>query len=174
MEYRERTYRHEVNAAGLIFFQVAVRETDLFVAADADLSALCRETVVKYRRQLENYIRRRPDFLHSLSPLAADPLAPPIVQTMLAVAEQCGVGPMAAVAGTMAEYVARDLRSFTRNIIVENGGDIYLDSLEERRVAVFAGESPLSGKTALRIRPEAMPMGVCTSSATVGLSLIHI
>ncbi|MBP8981216.1 MAG: UPF0280 family protein [Syntrophobacterales bacterium] len=171
MEYRERTYRHEVNAAGLIFFQVAVRETDLFVAADADLSALCRETVVKYRRQLENYIRRRPDFLHSLSPLAADPLAPPIVQTMLAVAEQCGVGPMAAVAGTMAEYVARDLRSFTRNIIVENGGDIYLDSLEERRVAVFAGESPLSGKTALRIRPEAMPMGVCTSSATVGPSL---
>jgi len=171
MEYRERTYRHEVNAAGLIVFQVAVRETDLFVAADADLSALCRETVVKYRRQLENYIRRRPDFLHSLSPLAADPLAPAIVQTMLAVAEKCGVGPMAAVAGTMAEYVGRDLRSYTRNIIVENGGDIYLDSLEERRVAVFAGESPLSGKTALRIRPEAMPMGVCTSSATVGPSL---
>jgi len=59
----------------------------------------------------------------------------------------------------------------TKNIIIENGGDIFMHTTSERRVAIFAGRSPLSEKVTLEIAPEDMPLGICTSSATVGPSL---
>ncbi len=170
-EYRERTYRRTINARGLVTFQVAVRETDLFIAADDDLRIPAREAVIRQRRHIEKYIEQKPQFLHALTPLPEDPLAPPIVQMMLTAGKLSGVGPMAAVAGAVAQHVARDLRDLTNNIIVENGGDIFMKTERERRVAIFAGESPLQGKVALRIKPADMPLGICTSSATVGPSL---
>jgi len=90
---------------------------------------------------------------------------------MLAAANIAGVGPMAAVAGAVAEYVGRELLADTKNIIIENGGDIFMHTTSERRVAIFAGRSPLSEKVTLEIAPEDMPLGICTSSATVGPSL---
>jgi ApbE superfamily uncharacterized protein (UPF0280 family) len=82
-----------------------------------------------------------------------------------------GVGPMAAVAGAMAEFVSRDLLPFTDEIIVENGGDLYLVTAKERTVGIYAGSSPLSLKVGIRIAPEDSPLGICTSSGTVGPSL---
>ncbi|MDI9571436.1 MAG: UPF0280 family protein [Pseudomonadota bacterium] len=171
MEYRERTYRQSVTASGLVTFQVALRETDLLVAADVDLTEQTRLSVLKHRAHLESYIERYPAFLHSLAPLPNDPLAPPIVRTMLAAAKAAGVGPMAAVAGALSDYVGRDLSGWTKNLIVENGGDIFLHTTASRRVAVFAGPSPWTGRLTLEIAPEDMPLGICTSSATVGPSL---
>ena len=78
---------------------------------------------------------------------------------------------MASVAGTNAQYVGTDLLKESASIIVENGGDIFLKTENEASVGVFAGKSPLTYKVALRIRPEDMPLGVCTSSGTVGHSL---
>ena len=171
MEYSERTYRQAVTASGLFTFQVAVRETDLFIAADTDLTEQAWTSILKHRSHLESYIKKYPVFRHSLTPLPNDVLAPPIVRTMLAAANTAGVGPMAAVAGAVADYVGRDLLAQTKNIIVENGGDIFMHTAAGRRVAVFAGQSPLSGKLTLEISPEDMPLGICTSSATVGPSL---
>ncbi|HOF04045.1 MAG TPA: UPF0280 family protein [Syntrophales bacterium] len=171
MEYRERTYRNSVTAAGLITFQVSVRETDLFVAADRDLTDRTYKSVIKYRHQLESYIKTHEAFRHSLAPLPDDPLAPPLVRAMLRAAMTADVGPMASVAGAMAEFVGRELREDSANVIVENGGDIHLDASSARRVAIFAGTSPLSNRLVLEIPPEDMPLGVCTSSATVGPSL---
>jgi ApbE superfamily uncharacterized protein (UPF0280 family) len=78
---------------------------------------------------------------------------------------------MASVAGAISEYVANELLKMSQNVIVENGGDIYLKTKEEVRVAVFAGNSPLTYKIGLLLKPKQMPMGVCTSSGTVGHSL---
>jgi ApbE superfamily uncharacterized protein (UPF0280 family) len=78
---------------------------------------------------------------------------------------------MAAVAGAMAESVSKDLFKFSKEVIVENGGDIYLATSKERRVAIYAGESPLSLKIGILIKPEETPLGICTSSGTVGHSL---
>jgi hypothetical protein len=100
-----------------------------------------------------------------------DDLAPDIVRDMMKVSQVAGVGPMAAVAGALAEYVGQDLLKLTPNVIVENGGDIFLKSKDEISIGIFAGDSSLSDKLALKIRPEEMPMGICTSSATVGPSL---
>ncbi|MBM4348020.1 MAG: UPF0280 family protein [Deltaproteobacteria bacterium] len=81
------------------------------------------------------------------------------------------VGPMAAVAGAMAQSVSEDLLRFSDEIIIENGGDIYLATSKERIVGIYAGSSPLSMKVGIVIKPEDSPIGICTSSGTVGPSL---
>ena len=169
--YRERTYRRHLCPAGLATFQVAIRETDLYIAAKGDLTAQALQSIVLYRGHIENYIKIHPAFLTALMPLPEDVLAPPIIRDMLSVSRIAGVGPMAAVAGAIAEYVGRDLLRFTPEVIVENGGDIYLNCHSQLSVGVFAGSSPLSNKLSLKITPQQMPLGICTSSATVGPSV---
>jgi len=171
MEYRERTYRHKISKNDLLSFHISVRETDLFVSSDRDLTQAAIQSVYRYRGFIETYIASHPLFLTSLSPIQRDDLPPPIVRDMLESSRIAGVGPMAAVAGAIAQYVGYDLLENACNVIVENGGDIFLKSENEVRVGIFAGESPLSYKVALKIRPEEMPIGVCTSSGTVGHSL---
>jgi hypothetical protein len=78
---------------------------------------------------------------------------------------------MAAVAGVIAECVGRELLSFSPEVIVENGGDLFLKILKTRLVGVYAGRSSFTGRIALEIKPEETPLGVCTSSGTVGHSL---
>jgi len=171
MEYRERTYREQTSTAGLVSFSVRVAETDLLIRADSDLTKEARHAVYRYRRSLEQYIEYHPAFLKSLISLQKDDLAPSVVRDMLEAAERAGVGPMASVAGAIAERVGADLLTLSRNVIVENGGDIFLQVDREIRIGLFAGHSPLSGRISLIIRPEKTPLGVCTSSGTVGPSL---
>ncbi|MCX5857839.1 MAG: UPF0280 family protein [Deltaproteobacteria bacterium] len=171
MQYLERTYRHNILKNYLISYQVTVRETDLFISSDIDLKQTALHAVHRHRAHLEAYIAGHPEFLSSLTPLKMDDLAPEIVREMLKVAHSAGVGPMAAVAGAMAQFVGRDLLSHTPNVIVENGGDIFLKCEDNIKIGIFAGESPLSNRLAIRVGPEEMPIGICTSSATVGPSL---
>ncbi|MBP1708916.1 MAG: hypothetical protein H6Q40_705 [Deltaproteobacteria bacterium] len=169
--YEERTYRDRVRTADLINFEVMVRETDLLVRAKKDLTHETRESVLKYRHQLETYIAGRPEFQKSLIPMQDDAFAPEIAREMIRTSRVVGVGPMAAVAGAMAEFVARDLLPFSDEIIVENGGDLYLATAKERAVGIYAGSSPLSLKVGILVTPEDSPLGICTSSGTVGPSL---
>lgn len=80
---------------------------------------------------------------------------------------------MAAVAGAVAEEVGRAIARRSRDVIVENGGDIFIKSNSIRRIGIFAGRSVLSSHLALEIRPEQTPLGICTSSGTVGHSLSY-
>ena len=57
------------------------------------------------------------------------------------------------------------------NLIIENGGDIFLQSKKKLTVAIYAGESTLNYKVNIIVKPEETPLGICTSSATVGPSL---
>jgi len=170
-EYRERRYRHALRHERLVAFEVAVKETDLFILADSCLATLAERAIYEVRGPLEGYIARHPEFLLSLVPLPDDRLAPPIVREMLAAGRTCGVGPMAAVAGAIAEAIGRALLEESREVVVENGGDCYLRVDSPLQMGIFAGPSVLSEKLALRIRPEQTPLGVCTSSGTVGPSL---
>jgi len=169
--YEERTYRNLVRTDDLVNFEVIVKETDLLVRAERDLSKETRESVLKHRHQLETYIAARPEFATSLAPVDKDPYAPEMVREMIRVSALARVGPMAAVAGAMAEFVSKDLLKVSKQVIVENGGDIYLVTSRERRIGVYAGASPLSMKLAIIVLPEESPLGVCTSSGTVGPSL---
>ncbi len=165
-----RHYRERMAPAGLVSFVVRVGETDLWIAAERDLSREAEESVRRHRAHLEGIIAARPEFASSLSPVEVAPDAPAMVRRMAEAGARCGVGPMAAVAGAVAEAVARDLYPLSPEVLVENGGDIYLMGKEERTVAVWAGLSPFSGSVGVKVRP-GKGISVCTSSATVGPSL---
>ncbi|TET25518.1 MAG: UPF0280 family protein [Dehalococcoidia bacterium] len=171
--YQPRSYRHWIKSQDLVPFNVVVQETDLYIRASADLSREARQLVLKYRRLLEDYIEHHPAFLTSLEPLAVPEDAPPIVRDMAKAASQVGVGPMAAVAGAMAEFVGNELSALSPEIIIENGGDIFLKTRRKRMVSIYAGKSPLSGRIGLEISGKETPLGICTSSGTVGHSLSY-
>ncbi len=166
-----RTYRDFKSKGTWVAFAASSRETDLYIRAEQDLSREALEAILRARRAIEGYIGEHPGFGTSLEPLPFDPEAPPIVREMLLAAQSLSVGPMAAVAGAIAESVGTSLQAFSRNVIVENGGDVFLAAQRETTVGVFAGRSPLSMRLGLRIPPEETPCGLCTSSGQVGPSL---
>jgi len=170
-QYRERRYRQQIRHERLLAFEVVVKETDLWILAESDLTALAEEAIYRVRGPLEGYIARRPEFLHAMTPLPYDQLAPPVVKEMLLAAQNCGSGPMAAVAGAIAEQVGRALLEESSEVVVENGGDCFVKVSTPLQISIFAGQSRLSERLALQIRPEKTPLGVCTSSGTVGHSL---
>ncbi len=170
--YQKRTYRRLPEQGGLVSSLVQVKETDLHVQADRDVTQRATELVLECRLQIEDYIVQHPEFYSTLTPLPADNLAPPVVREMLWAAQIADVGPMAAVAGAIAEFVGTKLvHEGVKEIIVENGGDIFLTRQKECTIAIFAGQSVLSQKVGVRIPAKTMPCGICTSSGTVGHSL---
>ncbi|NLZ18122.1 MAG: UPF0280 family protein [Desulfobulbaceae bacterium] len=146
------------------------KETSLRVACDK--FDLVTATVVARRRELERYLARHPEFQRSLTPVDLLEDAPEVACRMAAAARLTGLGPMAAVAGCLAQYgVEAALNAGCREAIVENGGDIYLASDAEVVIGLFAGKSPLAATLAFRIQPKEMPLALCSSSSLMGHSL---
>ncbi len=166
----ERQYRCLVNPGTLVSFRLKEGESDILVSAGSDLRKKAMLLLAETRKVLHDFISERPAFADSLEPLDIS-TAPDLVLEMSAAAHICGVGPMASVAGAVAQALGRGLRPFSPELVIENGGDIYLCGEKERTVAVYAGDSGLSGKLGLRLSPGGGELGVCTSSASVGPSL---
>ena len=159
-------------------FTASFKETDLWVGVDpgsysAGMDDFATSLARRHRLDLEAYIARRPLFLSSLVPIAPDAEAPPLAAAMIAASAAAGVGPMAAVAGAFAAFVGQALAAefACREAVVENGGDLWLRFEEEIELSVFAGDSPLSERVGVSVPPSFSPLGVCTSSGTVGPSL---
>ncbi len=169
--HEPRFYRHWIKDSGLISFNVVVAQTDLYIRSQRNVKDKALDSVLKHRGSLETYIKSHPLFLTTLDTYQAESEAPAIVKEMARVSQLTGVGPMAAVAGAIAEAVGRDLLAFSSEIIVENGGDIFLKTSQKRLVGIYAGRSSLTKKIALEIVPEETPLGIGTSSGTVGHSL---
>lgn len=169
--YEERLYRERCKSRGLVSFTVRVKETDLWIAADSDLTSQAVEFIQRHRRGVENYISNHTGFLEALTPWPDDPLAPPLVRAMIAASQAVGSGPMAAVAGAIAQIVGQDLLDLSDRVVVENGGDLFLAADRDLTVAVDAGQSPLSGRLGVELAAADMPICLCTSSGTVGHSL---
>lgn len=146
------------------------KETNLRIACEA--FDLVTGAVVEARRQLERYIVRHPEFLTTLVPLALLEDAPEAARRMAAAAELTGLGPMAAVAGTLAQMGAEAaIAAGCREVIVENGGDIFIHADSEVTIGLFAGDNAIGNRLALRIAPGDLPLALCSSSAKMGHSL---
>ena len=176
MEFMERSYRQHHRQEDLVHFQLAVEETDLDIGVrkerfSPELVEWVAETIRACRKPIEDYIQRDQDFLGALKPYPILSDAPVIVQTMAEAGRLAGVGPMAAVAGAVAEWVGKSIAKRSRDVMVENGGDIFMRTSRIRKVGIFAGESPLSNRVAIEVRPNQTPLGICTSSGKVGHSL---
>ncbi len=172
--YRQRSYRRLADLESYSF-AVRVEESDLWISGlKSDIEPLAYDRLLHYRQSLSVFLQRHPEWRDSLVPVAAAeyPLAPPLVRRMMAASEVAGVGPMAAVAGALAEAVGQDLIALSPELVVENGGDIFLAGRSEYCLAIFAGISPLSGRIGIKVSaPGPFSCGVCTSSARVGHSL---
>lgn len=175
-QHVNRVYRRLYESHDLDYFNVKLKESDLTIGVDKtsysdSLVAMCRQELIRIRADLESYILLQPSLRHSLEPIQLLPSAPPLIRLMADAARQAGVGPMAAVAGAVAQAIGEKLDPVVKSVIVENGGDIYLNSHRERVIAVYAGNSKFSQRVGLRIKAEQQPLGICTSSGTVGPSL---
>jgi hypothetical protein len=153
-------------------------ETDLWIAVSADtftaaVRPFAMDRILFYRDVLERHIREYPDFLNSLVPLNGPDNLHPLVSEMYEATRSAGTGPMSAVAGAVAEYICRDLVEEFRfpEVVVENGGDLFMKLVSPVTISVFAGSSPVSDKIGLEIRPEETPLSVCCSSGTIGHSM---
>lgn len=154
--------------------RITIKDTDILLTCDTDNGIkIAREAILEARKFIEDYIGNYPDFKHSFDPLEPEKDAPEIIREMCKAGEIAGVGPMASVAGTIAQFVGRRLvESGEKNVIVENGGDIYISGDREIVIGIFSGESsPFSKKLGLKITPDLLPLGICTSSGTVGHSI---
>lgn len=152
--------------------QFQLKETIATIIADEETyidEAI--ESIRYHRKQLEQYISRDPFFRITFEPYECAEGAPEVVQRMADAAKKAGVGPMAAVAGTIAELVVEAMIARgASHAIVENGGDIAILNDREITMGVYAGESPLKN-IGFAIEPRKKPFGICTSSGTVGPSI---
>lgn len=168
--FQNRTYRTLSNRRGLVSFKATVKETDLHIQARTDLTETAVRAVLRARQMIESYIQTDPLFLTSLVPIRAKFPTPTIAMEMIQAATLANVGPMAAVAGAVAEFTGRVLLENTPEVIVENGGDIFMRLEKEAVFSIYAGDSPLSMRTGVRILDRGLPTALCTSSGTLGHS----
>jgi len=130
------------------------------------------QEIVRQRAILEEYIRRHPHFQHSLEPVAIKADAPEVAQRMARAASRVGVGPMAAVAGAMAQLaVEAAIKAGAGEAIVDNGGDIYLQIVEPVIIGLYPGESEQIGRLAFSLQACDTPLSICSSSGKMGHSL---
>jgi ApbE superfamily uncharacterized protein (UPF0280 family) len=121
-----------------------------------------KESIKRHRRRLEAYIKTNPKFFHTLEPVPA-PSKPLVAKLMAEAAAKASVGPMAAVAGVLADLAVKDmLRAGCEVAVVENGGEISAMANVSIDVAVAAGDEPLSKWFGFRLTE--FPIGVATSS----------
>jgi len=152
--YRTFTYREAV-------FRICCEKFDAVTAE-----------IVRQRRILAEYIGRHPDFRRSLEPLELLAGAPDVAQSMARAAKLVGVGPMAAVAGAMSQCAVRAaLEAGAREVIVDNGGDIYICAVEPVIIGLKTGTADLSSRLAFSLQADDTPVSICSSSGKMGHSM---
>jgi ApbE superfamily uncharacterized protein (UPF0280 family) len=156
--------------SGLYREDFLLKETDCTIVSD-HLPALraSRVSIARHRRELEVFIRGNPVFQYALNPLRVDE-GPEVAMLMAEASRRCGVGPMAAVAGVLADLAVRDMLEAGASVaVVENGGEASVASDRPINVALRAGETPLSNRVGFRI--EGSPIGLATSSGVFSHAL---
>jgi ApbE superfamily uncharacterized protein (UPF0280 family) len=149
------------------------KETNLRIKCDYERAIdAAIDAGLRARSEVERYVLAYPEFRWSLEPVKLEGKHPRVVELMLRAGELAEVGPFAAVAGAISQVAAEEaIRAGAKNILVENGGDIAIMGTRDFRVGIFAGEAKSSGKIGFLVRAGELPIGICTSSGTVGHSL---
>lgn len=147
-----------------------VGETAVTILCDETFLPIARESIFRSRDVIERFIRDDPLFGVTLEPYEATRHAHPLIVRMCDAAALADVGPMAAVAGAIAEQAVMDMRDAgAEQAVVDNGGDIAFLLRDEVTVALYAGEG-VQG-LGFRVTPRKGIFGMCTSSGTIGPSI---
>lgn len=178
--FEPRFYRRTMDQGRLHSFVVAYKDSDLWIGVDPasfnkSIPVFARNELIKLRGQLEAYILENPDFVSSFTPLVPKLGSPCIVHQMCDAAKKTGTGPMAAVAGMFSEYLGKKIldQFDIKELVIENGGDIFLKLQSDMVIVIYAGNSALSCKIGIEIPAADTPLGICTSAGTVGPSVSY-
>jgi len=150
-----------------------IKQSNLLVLSESRRAIRAALTsALQHRIALESYVRTHPNFELALDPIVIDRDAPRIVQLAAGAAEVAGVGPMAAIPGSLAELAVEAMLSTGSKInLVENGGEIAAASISPLTVGIYAGRSLFSGQVGFLLSPLDFPIGIATSSASVSHAL---
>ena len=145
----KQAFRYKESVCSII----SDREQGIFTAISS---------IKNHRKLLEKYVQKHPQFLFSLEPMTVDD-GPEIVQLMAEASKKANVGPMAAVAGVLADLAVKEMVSSGCLVaVVENGGEVAAISNQPIDIAFAAGDEPLSREMGFRLND--FPIGVATSS----------
>ena len=173
----DRFYRKGMGPDRFNSFQLIHQESDIWfgLSPEAKLESIktfASKEIKALREKIDTYINNNPLFSKTLKPIEFDHSAPGIIKKMIIASKKAGTGPMATIAGTFSQYIGeRIIRNFDPDeLILENGGDNYLVINKPLLASIYAGNSPLSEKVAIKILPEYIPLGICTSAGSFGSS----
>jgi len=172
--YERKNYRNQVSLAQALTFEVEVRETHLHIQAHGDLAAKAKDSVFRYRYQIEEYLRQHPAFRETLSPIQTYASAPEIVRYCDLSCRVTGVAPMSCMSGAIADFVARDLAEDSANLVVSSGGDTSARSALPLDVHLYAHGSPFHEKLALTLPSFKKTFGISTFVPGKGIHAVTV
>ncbi len=156
----------------LFSLHLVFKQSDIWLKTEGMPDRQQAEMYLKKAYQdIEGYIACDKGFLHALHPLKVSETAPDIIRDMSRYSEEADVGPMAGVAGAIAEYIGKRLSLRHRLVFCNNGGDIYYRSPMEELFFLAAPGSPLDNLIKICVPPAIEGKGLCTSSGTFGHSI---
>lgn len=170
-EIHAGVYRQLVTGGDLKRFRVRVEQSDLLISARGLFEEEAYAALHRARAMIVEYAASHGNFYTSLQPLALDDAAPCVVRDMLEAGQAACVGPMAAVAGAVAQYVGEALLPLSEDVIVENGGDIFMSTASPRTLCIVAESAQLGCLSITPALKGEQHFGVCTSSGRLGPSL---
>jgi len=152
---------------------IEIKESVLSVLCKPAFIIPAKKAILYSRKHIEKVIAEHPEFLTSHHPVEFQQYSSSIIEKMCMESKRVNVGPMAAVAGLVAEQCLESIiNAGAQEAVIDNGGDIALYINKPLNVGIYAGEQfPLS--LAFRLHPRKEPMGICTSSGTVGHSFSY-
>ena len=170
-DYEERYYRTYIAPENTSSFNITIYESDLQIYTDGQLQVALENELKIIRKTIENYTMSDSLFVESLVPLQSKSDDPIIIKHMKEASKKLGVGPMATVAGAVAHYLGEKFYSRTNELIIENGGDLFVYSTEHKTILLHGGPNATVKNLSIKIDKSMLPIGVCTSSGKVGHSL---
>ncbi|MCU0859184.1 MAG: UPF0280 family protein [Thermoplasmata archaeon] len=151
--------------------KVEIGETAATVACDRRFLGPAVDAIKAARAEVERQVRRDPFFLATMEPYPCDGDAGRTVRRMCEAAGKAHVGPMAAVAGAIAQEALEAMAAAgCTHGWVDNGGDIALLLEEPATVEVFC-EPGAKEAFGFEMPPAGSMVGVCSSSGRLGHSI---
>jgi len=172
--YERKNYRNQVSLAQAVSFEVEVRETHLHIQAHGDLAAKAKDSVFRYRYQIEEYLRQHPAFRETASPIQVYASAPEIVRYCDLSCRATGVAPMSCMSGAIADFVARDLAADSASLIVSSGGDTSVRTTFPLDVRLYAQGSPFHEKLVLALPSLKKSFGISTFVPGTGIHAVTV
>jgi ApbE superfamily uncharacterized protein (UPF0280 family) len=153
----------------------AEKESDITIISESKIAITnARKEFYRHRADLERYIQSNKEFQSTFSPIRVNSQLE-IITLMAEGAWICDVGPMATVAGALADLMLETMKTKSRSnpvpariALVENGGEIAIDSEKPMKIAIYAGENKLNLNIGFLIEKQDCPIGIASSSATIG------